>query len=144
MVILSSNTCFLRNISSSSSKWADKFILVIKASLEKVNTDVTCHGLLSKGGRCWQCNAGCTISQLLSEYLLNASCVKLSRPEKLAWKPLLAYLGHLMHFFSSWYLQHLISFCQLLWCFLYLVSRLSLRVPQNFCSVETAILVRLK
>lgn len=140
----SSSRCFLRKISSSCSKWADKSVLVIKASLEKVNMDLTCHGLLCKGGSCWQCNAGCATSQFLCKYLQNASCVKLSLLEKLARKPLLAYLGHLMHIFSIWYLQYLISFCQLLWCFSYLVSRLLFRVPQNFCSVETAILVRLK
>lgn len=58
----SSNKYFLRKISSSSSKWADESILVIKASSVKINIDPNCHGLLSEEG-CWQCNAGCTTAQ---------------------------------------------------------------------------------
>lgn len=53
---------FLRKISSSSFKWADESILVIKASSVKLNMDPNCHGLLSEEV-CWQYNAGCTTSQ---------------------------------------------------------------------------------
>lgn len=104
-----SNKYFLRKISHSSSKWADKSILLLKANSVKLNMAPNYHGLLSEEG--WQCNAGCTSScDTLWVSVECESCMKSSLLGKLSWETWMAYLGHLMNHFIIYICSILFSF----------------------------------